>query len=92
MSKTKNERVGKTLPQILSKLKSQLSDNDIKWSEQTKTMDYYEFILQYRGRYMLCKIGTFDPFNCKYRLIGNASYKTCPLSKFVDSVSQELLH
>lgn len=41
---------------------------------------------------MLCKIGTFDPFNCKYRLIGNASYKTCPLSKFVDSVSQELLH
>jgi hypothetical protein len=73
-------------------MKKQFKDLDIKWTEQEKFFDHYEFLLSYKWWYALCKVYTDSPCYCKYRLIGTPQYTKCSLRSFVENVSSALLH
>jgi hypothetical protein len=48
MNKNKNGKQEQSMPKILKEMKSQLKDLDIKWSEEEKFFDHYEFLLSYK--------------------------------------------
>ena len=92
MKKNKNEQKELTISQKIAAIKKELKDKDISWSEQEKIWDRYEFMLSYKGWFMLCKIYIEYPYECKFRLIWTPKYNKCSIGNFVDNVCEVLLH
>lgn len=88
----KNKYKGLYLPQILSLLKKELKRLWVKWTEETNAVDTIQFELVFKGWYMQCGIGVYEPYEISYRVVWEQKYKKCPPCKFVGEVEHLLLH
>lgn len=83
-----------TLPETMKQLKLQAKDNGLVWTEELD-IDFsqeIEFLLTYKGRWLLCHIGKTPPFIIRYRLVGTRQYERCKPNNFIRMAMQNLLH
>ena len=83
-----------TLPETMKQLKLQAKDNEILWTDELDIdfAEEIEFLLTYKGRWLLCHIGKTPPFTIRYRLVGTRNYERCKPNNFIKMAMQNLLH
>lgn len=86
----KNEYLGLNIDQVITKLKSEFKDKDIRWSDEFDGTDYIDFILSRKGWYVLCKIEKVYPHKCRFRLIWTGRYTMVKVNKLVEAVCEIL--
>lgn len=90
--KIKDEYQDLNMKQTIDKLKKYLKQDWIKWWEEWNLVDWIEFILNYKGWYVLCKMEAYYPFNISYRMIWTSKYKKKKPKDFVKEIKNILLH
>lgn len=90
--KTKDEYQDLNMKQTMDKLKKYFKKEWIKWWEEWNLVDWMEFILNYKGWYVQCRIENYYPFNISYRLIWKTKYIKTKPNKFVNEIKTILLH
>lgn len=83
-----------TLPETMKQLKLQAKDAGMLWTEELD-IDFsqeIEFLLTYKGRWLLCHIGKTPPFTIRYRLVGKRQYERIKPKDFIKEAKQILLH
>lgn len=83
-----------TLPETMKQLKLQAKDNEILWTDELDIdfAEEIEFLLTYKGRWLLCHIGKTPPFTIRYRLVGTRNYERCKPKTFIGTAKKVLLH
>lgn len=83
-----------TLPETMKQLKLQAKDNEILWTDELDIdfAEEIEFLLTYKGRWLLCHIGKTPPFTIRYRLVGTRNYERCKPKAFIGTAKKILLH
>lgn len=82
-----------SLMETISRLKEQTRENNMVWSEEL-SVDFsneVEFLLSYKGRWLLCHMGKDYPFYIRYRIIGDRIYSRVKPEKFI-SIAKEILY
>lgn len=90
--KIKDEYQDLNMKQTMDKLKKYLKQEWIKRWDELNLVDWIEFILNYKWRYVQCKMEIYYPYLISYRLIGNAKYKKKKPKEFVNEMKTILLH
>lgn len=90
--KIKDEYQDLNMKQTMDKLKKYLKQEWIKRWDELNLVDWIEFILNYKWRYVQCKMEIYYPYTISYRLIGTAKYKKKKPKEFVNEMKTILLH
>ena len=94
MSNVNTERKKLTLKQTISELKKLAAEADIVWGDELDVdyLDEVEFMLESKGRWLLCHIKKDYPYTIRFRLIGDRNYERVKPQNFIEAAKKSLLH
>ena len=94
MSNANTERKKLTLKQTISELKKLAAEADIVWGDELDVdyLDEVEFMLESKGRWLLCHIKKDYPYTIRFRLIGDKNYEKVKPQNLIEVAKKSLLH
>lgn len=94
MSNVNTERKKLTLKQTISELKKLAAEADIVWGDELDVdyLDEVEFMLESKGRWLLCHIKKDYPYTIRFRLIGDKNYERVKPQNLIEVAKKSLLH
>ena len=94
MSNASIERKKLSLKQTMSELKKLCKEENIVRTDELDAdfLNEIEFLLESKGRWLLCHMRKDYPYTIRFRLIGESSYKKVKPKDFVLAASKILLH
>lgn len=94
MSNASTKQRKPTLKQTISELKKLTAEADMVWKDELDVdyLDEVEFMLESKGRWLLCHIKKDYPYTIRFRLIGDRSYERVKPQNFIEAAKKSLLH
>lgn len=94
MSNTSSKQRKPTLKQTISELKKLTAEADMVRKDELDVdyLDEVEFMLESKGRWLLCHIKKDYPYIIRFRLIGDRNYERVKPQNFIEAAKKSLLH
>lgn len=75
-------------------IKQLAKENKLEWTDEldVEFSSEIEFLLGYKGRWLLCHMGKEFPYYIRYRLIGRRQYEKVKPEKFITVALEDLAH
>ena len=94
MSNASIERKKLTLKQTMFELKKLSKEANIARTDELDAdfLNEIEFLLESKGRWLLCHMRKDYPYTIRFRLIGESNYKRVKPKDFIEAAKEILLH
>lgn len=79
------------MSETIKKLKKEFNKEYV-WSNESETITEIQWLIQWHGWFLLCRMDKEYPYAIRYRLIGYREYNKDKPNVFVDKAKELLLH